>query len=119
MWGFGQGRELALTHHGPVSISPASALPRRLMVRLRTLTPSIEVRILAGHPTAERLRERRLPAGEQRCSLPGGHARHEAILAFPDAGKLLRARPDACRQSCKKGSAQRGGLEVPRPLDRE
>ena len=27
-----------------------SPLPRRLMARLRTLTPSIEVRILAGHP---------------------------------------------------------------------
>ena len=25
-------------------------MPRRLMVRLRTLTPSIEVRILTGHP---------------------------------------------------------------------
>ena len=27
-----------------------AALPDRLMVRLRTLTPSIEVRILVGHP---------------------------------------------------------------------
>src|SRR3546814_3390911 len=34
-------------------ICPASTrplMPRRLKVRLRTLTPSIEVRILAGHP---------------------------------------------------------------------
>jgi hypothetical protein len=30
--------------------SLAGALPRRLTVRLRTLTPSIEVRILTGHP---------------------------------------------------------------------
>ena len=27
-------------------------MPRRLMVRLRTLTPSIEVRILTGHPVS-------------------------------------------------------------------
>ena len=27
-------------------------MPRRLMVRLRTLTPSIEVRILTGHPAS-------------------------------------------------------------------
>ena len=49
----------ALTGSGPLSISPASAvfrlMPRRLMVRLRTLNPSIEVRILAGHPTRDLL----------------------------------------------------------------
>ena len=40
----------ALTAQPPLPISRPSRLPRRLTVRLRTLTPSIEVRILAGHP---------------------------------------------------------------------
>ena len=41
----------ALTQPLSLSISrQSSALPRRLKVRLRTLTPSIEVRILTGHP---------------------------------------------------------------------
>src|SRR6476661_2585481 len=40
----------ALTASEPLSIPPAPKLPRRLMVRLRTLTPSIVVRIHAGHP---------------------------------------------------------------------
>jgi hypothetical protein len=34
----------------PVRAQRARAMPRRLTVRLRTLTPSIEVRILTGHP---------------------------------------------------------------------
>ena len=37
--------------HGPLhAYCRAPTLPCRLMVRLRTLTPSIEVRILTGHP---------------------------------------------------------------------
>ena len=43
---------LALTLEAGVYICPpGKRLPDRLMVRLRTLTPSIEVRILVGHPT--------------------------------------------------------------------
>ena len=42
-----------LTVGRPLSISrPLHTVPRRLMVRLRTLTPSIEVRILVGHPAS-------------------------------------------------------------------
>ena len=44
----GHGRS-GLTAQRPRPIS-RPALPDRLMVRLRTLTPSIEVRILVGHP---------------------------------------------------------------------
>jgi hypothetical protein len=39
-----------LTRRVSVPIRAALALPCRLMVRQRTLTPFIEVRILAGHP---------------------------------------------------------------------
>ena len=39
------------TQQFQIALPRASGLlPRRLMVRLRTLTPSIEVRILTGHP---------------------------------------------------------------------
>src|SRR6476659_6922658 len=45
-------RHLALTGREGLSICPpGKTLPDRLMVRLRTLTPSIEVRILVGHPS--------------------------------------------------------------------
>jgi hypothetical protein len=37
---------------GRKTYSRGSALPRRLMVRHRILIPFIEVRILAGHPSA-------------------------------------------------------------------
>ena len=47
-------RQNALTQGFPRPRSP-SALPRRLMVRLRTLTPSIEVRILTGHPAFSKM----------------------------------------------------------------
>ncbi len=40
----------ALTGAVPEPISRRLLMPRRLKVRLRTLTPSIEVRILTGHP---------------------------------------------------------------------
>src|SRR5579864_165533 len=42
--------QAALTAQIALSIPPHPKLPRRLMVRLRTLTPSIVVRIHAGHP---------------------------------------------------------------------
>ena len=41
---------------GELILAPfAGLMPRRLMVRLRTLTPSIEVRILTGHPALPNL----------------------------------------------------------------
>ena len=44
-----RGSVVALTR-GLAPLMRPALLPRRLMVRQRTLTPSIEVRILAGHP---------------------------------------------------------------------
>jgi hypothetical protein len=53
------GAEPTLTASAPLPISRPS-LPRRLMVRLRTLTPSIVVRIHAGHPSLRRTDKNRL-----------------------------------------------------------
>lgn len=39
----------------------AALVPDRLKVRLRTLTPSIEVRILIGHPKRTKICGQRLP----------------------------------------------------------
>ena len=44
------GNYLRPSHQAEQSVLDRLPMPRRLMVRLRTLTPSIEVRILTGHP---------------------------------------------------------------------
>lgn len=52
-------------NYAPALASPKNhsestwVMPRRLMVRLRTLTPSIEVRILTGHPSTASLIDKR------------------------------------------------------------
>ena len=44
------GNYLRPSHQAEQNVPDRLPMPRRLMVRLRTLTPSIEVRILTGHP---------------------------------------------------------------------
>src|SRR5436309_11146235 len=86
------GRVAALTGFSALSIPPAPKLPRRLMVRLRTLTPSIVVRIHAGHPPSSALRQRPrdrvAPAGDQPLAPLRGHDRLEAVAPLP--GSLER-----------------------------
>src|SRR5690606_24764814 len=61
-----------------------SALPRRLKVRQRTLTPLIEVRILAGHPAL----------GQRRC--------------FLSALPRRKGRPERGRRKCLDQNDTRG-----------
>src|SRR4051812_23329847 len=107
MRGSGQARtalETALTAQRPLSISPAlrrlRLVPRRLMVRLRTLTPSIEVRILAGHPLFERAlasnARRACPARANAKLFRRGRA---ARRRFPHLRPLGRAGAELCHSN--------------------
>ena len=96
------------------------------MVRLRTLTPSIEVRIHAGHPL-RRYRPTSVlatafaPAGDQlvrgdRRPLPARNSRSRCQMSRP-AHRRSAQTPVA--RPARKAAPKRGRFEISRPLDRE
>ncbi len=79
-----------LTRRNP-PVRGRATLPRRLKVRLRTLTPSIEVRILTGHPPYPCLfgTHRACHAGVCQASGASFTPRYtDALEAFPQTGPI-------------------------------
>ena len=72
--------------------SPPQMMPRRLMVRLRTLTPSIEVRILTGHPAPLILQQRLLGAVKQTAEAKWGERPDDKLFEYADPVCVRRER---------------------------
>src|SRR6185295_13504983 len=59
-----------------------------------------------------------MPTGQERGGLIARHLRLEDVEASP-ADELVGGFPDACGDSGQTGSAERGGFDAVRPLDRD
>ena len=84
-----RGGKCGILTRGANLRSGSRLLPRRLTARLRTLTPSIEVRILAGHP----IYARKVPIIKALTSRPSDYPHimpHIALQLWAAGGERLR-----------------------------